>query len=1198
MMIICTNPVASITNFWPFFNRFAVIIFFFLCSTGSSVAQCNPNCPPVSLSFPNSINTVAAPGTCCKSVQLPGAVIWDSCATIIAARAIIIARDFSNNLLDTFVVAAELDTALNQNPAVRDTLLRFGMTPCLPTGRHEVEYFVEDTCGLVSVVSFFITVEDNVPPVVVNSPFRNISIPASGQQQQVSAASYNLGSNDACAPLLYYRIRRLNPSPCDSTEHLFFKDRIWACCAETGDTLQLAFRVYDRNPGLSVHPNALQGHFSEAIVSLSVRDYFRPTCQAPANVTVSYQMFDTTLMSYGNPVFTDNCCIDSIYAPTINYASFDTECRTGTIVRTFKAADCVDLTRTCTQRIKVSRENPYYVKFPNDTITTNCYITNFGYPVITGGNGCSTFRTSYTDEPIPSLDTSICRTFIRRWVVTGFYDFYSNPTFTEVPNPTVDADPNNPLNFEGPTVSADTAEGLWSPTISPLAPGDTSVNFSMYWSDLSDGYVYNQYISIKDQEPPVVIDCHSGPYISCDTIGNNPLLWRLSSNAPLIDVKDREVDLSIIAYDHCDTDVDIAFELYLDINNDSIQETLIRSEQTGITGLGWNGVPYNNIISPPGVRLSFDSRAVSFNQKYGFSFLESVTTSIKTVAVRWNTQQIQHQYRIPTLPIGNHRIVWKVTDDCGNKTTCERSIVFQECVNPKMYCYPDSTVLTLLVTPDNPTPSVHLSDLNFSVFDDETDPDSLIIGLKKPNSHIGFPFSQGSSTAAQQSLSYTCNDLGHQVVQVWARNAQNKMNYCELKIQVDTQGVSCNVGTEIGRVTDEYGYPVSGVPLNISYNLLTAPSVQVSRSDTTDIEGRYGLGLSVGNFSAFGTKPAYDTLDKEGVTTLDLLLLSQHILDTRPLGSFYKLVAADANRSGTITSFDIVEIRKLILGVYEKFPDNTSWVFVHDRLYGLTHALSYQWKNEIPHQIPYLGLNYNFIAVKIGDLNNSIDLTLLKEGADVRSHQTYPIEASMQAAHVNAGEEVTVYFNVPDKALYAYQMTLETPDLAVVEIIPGAGLTDDHFAVWPDQAAITVAAEHAGEFAVRFRALKSGDVRQLLGITDRITKAIGYANEPGDLVLRWKGQVDPPVPTWVVYQNIPNPWSDATRIGFRLPSPDQVRLEVYDATGRLLYVRSGECAAGEQTWVLEATDLPRDGAMYYRLTSTFGQVTRTMLRAE
>jgi hypothetical protein len=49
---------------------------------------------------------------------------------------------------------------------------------------------------------------------------------------------------------------------------------------------------------------------------------------------------------------------------------------------------------------------------------------------------------------------------------------------------------------------------------------------------------------------------------------------------------------------------------------------------------------------------------------------------------------------------------------------------------------------------------------------------------------------------------------------------------------------------------------------------------------------------------------------------LTLVLINKHILGLEPLSSPYKMIAADANNSRSITTFDIVEMRKLILGIY------------------------------------------------------------------------------------------------------------------------------------------------------------------------------------------------------------------------------------------------------------------------------------------
>lgn len=62
----------------------------------------------------------------------------------------------------------------------------------------------------------------------------------------------------------------------------------------------------------------------------------------------------------------------------------------------------------------------------------------------------------------------------------------------------------------------------------------------------------------------------------------------------------------------------------------------------------------------------------------------------------------------------------------------------------------------------------------------------------------------------------------------------------------------------------------------------------------------------------------------EGVSTLDLVLIQRHILDLQRHDNVYKMIASDANNDGKITASDLVELRKLILGVTNTF-NNKSW---------------------------------------------------------------------------------------------------------------------------------------------------------------------------------------------------------------------------------------------------------------------------------
>jgi peroxiredoxin len=67
----------------------------------------------------------------------------------------------------------------------------------------------------------------------------------------------------------------------------------------------------------------------------------------------------------------------------------------------------------------------------------------------------------------------------------------------------------------------------------------------------------------------------------------------------------------------------------------------------------------------------------------------------------------------------------------------------------------------------------------------------------------------------------------------------------------------------------------------------------------------------------------------DGLTTYDLVLISKHILGLEPFECPYQFTAADVNCSGTVTTFDILQARKVILGVDPDLPCG-SWRFLPD----------------------------------------------------------------------------------------------------------------------------------------------------------------------------------------------------------------------------------------------------------------------------
>ncbi len=119
-----------------------------------------------------------------------------------------------------------------------------------------------------------------------------------------------------------------------------------------------------------------------------------------------------------------------------------------------------------------------------------------------------------------------------------------------------------------------------------------------------------------------------------------------------------------------------------------------------------------------------------------------------------------------------------------------------------------------------------------------------------------------------------------------------------------------------------------------------------------------------------------------GVTSYDLTLIGRHVQNINDrFTSVYQFAAADANGNSEIDEpigiiqTDIVEFRKLILGIYSKLPANNSWRYFEDGVPGTTPSAMFpsdqftlppQFIDAYPSDP-----DINFIAVKIGDVNNS-----------------------------------------------------------------------------------------------------------------------------------------------------------------------------------------------------------------------------------
>ncbi len=346
-----------------------------------------------------------------------------------------------------------------------------------------------------------------------------------------------------------------------------------------------------------------------------------------------------------------------------------------------------------------------------------------------------------------------------------------------------------------------------------------------------------------------------------------------------------------------------------------------------------------------------------------------------------------------------------------------------------------------------------------------------------------------------------------------------------------------------------------------------------------------------------------------GVTALDLALIQRHILQIVPLNSPYKIIAADANNSGTITTIDLVEIQQLILGINSEYQNNTSWKFVESdyTFNNPTNPFLDNYDNLMEIDFLTNNTNVNYTGIKIGDVNGSVNGEGMGVGSVTRSDQQIVLSTQDQKFEKGATVEVPITAaNLNELIGYQFSLNYGTA-LTLNQIIPGEidGLTANNFAHFDNARIITstwygdIAKEKEQVlFTLIFDANEAGNVSELLQISSDITTAAAYNNKYDQLDVQLSFEAETTALTYdniQLNQNTPNPFINQTTIGFVLPEPGQASLSIYDVNGKVIKAINDNYTEGYHEVLLDRKDFNASGLLYYTLSSEFGTTTRKMI---
>jgi len=543
-----------------------------------------------------------------------------------------------------------------------------------------------------------------------------------------------------------------------------------------------------------------------------------------------------------------------------------------------------------------------------------------------------------------------------------------------------------------------------------------------------------------------------------------------------------------------------------------------------------------------------------------------------------------------TYPPGTHTTYWKVRDRCGNFELCEQKVVIKNTKPPTAVCI---NGLSVDLVPmdfdndgviDNEMVTLWASDFNASSYHPCGD-------------DIVFSFSADTTDIF---LELDCENIGEYIVDLWVTSVETGAGtYCTTFVDVQDNNLE-NFCTQngTGGATGSSRVSISGSILTEDGRYISQVEVYLESEDSSmALTGGTGEYL-FDNMPTGGTyvvKPLKNIGHLNGVTTLDLVQIQRHILGIEKIESPYKIIAADANNTETVSSADLVELRKLILGIFDELPKMDSWRFVLKENQFEDDEKPFSSSFQESYNIFDLesDKHIEFVGIKIGDVNDSVILNLDQDNIETRS-KTLHLEYDL----VNVENSlVPVYLSEPAQ-LYGMQMNIST--VASNSKILGleAGQLDinkSHYHI--DEQFGLLVSYSIGEilsldaytplFYVQHDQLPSGltlgsnKFRSEAYDDDFAIKDISLDASKSSLVKL--GKV------------VPNPWSGEANVEISLDEYQKVLVEIFDLNGRLMYANEKEYSEGKNIITIQNNDIDRYGTLMMVVTGESFSKTLRMI---
>ena len=526
-----------------------------------------------------------------------------------------------------------------------------------------------------------------------------------------------------------------------------------------------------------------------------------------------------------------------------------------------------------------------------------------------------------------------------------------------------------------------------------------------------------------------------------------------------------------------------------------------------------------------------------------------------------------------TFGIGTHSVTFTLRDACGNEGTCTSSFSVTDDVSPVPYCHSELTVPLS-------------TEAGVQIWANDID-----LGSDDDCSSVSLSFTQTPGTT---SMTLDCDDLGLTPVVLYVIDESGNVASCMANIFVQDNVNICGgtrpVAQIEGQIRTEDSKVIDDAAVSLMSSFMAGPMVDMSD------EGEYAF-EQVLMYYDYQLSPEKNDNYLNGVSTLDLIMIQRHILGIETLDSPYKLIAADVNNSQRIDGLDLVELRKLILGIYIELPQNDSWRFVNSSQTFIDPTIPWPFdENREVLNFSQDVTDADFIGVKIGDVNLSAVVNDLPESGLPSSNGDFELE--LVESITDKGNTRIQVIATEDAELLGNQMSFDFDSEDILAVVPMKfELEDNNIAMdagfvklsYDNLDGVTVS---EGDILVEF--LLKGDKVTMTSSTVLAPEV--YTEKDGKIqsrAIKFTETTQSLVMT--VDQNMPNPFKDNTVIGFNLAKGATVSLTLTDVNGKLISKQEQFYNAGYNQIELSSDQIGTTGVVYYQLNSGNQTVTRKMI---